>query len=444
MDFPRRHALDWTSVIRYLAIRNLAVIESVAVEFEQSFNILTGETGAGKSILVEAVGLLLGGRASQDLVRTGEELATVEAIFEDRRRTEIVVRREITAQGRSRAFISGALATAGALKDLSDRLVELHGQHEHQQLLDPDQHLPLLDAGPGSASRSSEVATRVSDRRADSAQQLDRAADGQPRTRRPARARRVSAGGAHQRPISQPARTRSWPRCGRSCGAPTRSSGCARRATPSLYEAEESVLTRLGPRLEAGRRAGRDRPAVRRPTSSSARRIKAQLEDLAFTLRDFGESDRRVARPARAGRGAAGAARAAEAEARPDARRGDRQARRAGRRARGADRRRRHAGGRVEQELAAASATLPRAGAGALGGPAQGRGETLRRRTRSASSPTWRWSADPVRGPADDPTSSESRWSERGIDAGEFYLSPNPGEDSGRWRASCPAASCRA
>ena len=136
-------------MIRYLAIRNLAVIESVAVDFEQSFNILTGETGAGKSILVEAVGLLLGGRASQDLVRTGEDLATVEAIFETEDGSELIVRREITAQGRSRAFINGALATAAALKDLSNRLVELHGQHEHQQLLDPAQHLRVLDAWAG-------------------------------------------------------------------------------------------------------------------------------------------------------------------------------------------------------------------------------------------------------------------------------------------------------
>ena len=133
-------------MIRYLAIRNLAVIESVAVDFEHSFNILTGETGAGKSILVEAVGLLLGGRATQDLIRTGEDLATVEAIFETEDGSELIVRREITSQGRSRAFINGALATAAALKDLSNRLVELHGQHEHQQLLDPD-------AAPGAARR---------------------------------------------------------------------------------------------------------------------------------------------------------------------------------------------------------------------------------------------------------------------------------------------------
>ena len=135
-------------MLRLLRIRNLAVIEAVEVEFEPGFNVLTGETGAGKSILVEAVGLLLGGRASADLVRTGESQATIEALFESGDQ-EIVVRRELSSQGRSRSFINGALATAAALRDLSTRLVELHGQHEHQALLDPQTHLPLLDAYAG-------------------------------------------------------------------------------------------------------------------------------------------------------------------------------------------------------------------------------------------------------------------------------------------------------
>ncbi len=132
-------------MLRFLRIRNLAVIEAVEVEFESGFNVLTGETGAGKSILVEAVGLLLGARASSDLVRTGEAQAAIEAIFEDGAGRELIVRREISSQGRSRSFINGALATAAALRDLSARLVELHGQHEHQALLDPLTHLPLLD-----------------------------------------------------------------------------------------------------------------------------------------------------------------------------------------------------------------------------------------------------------------------------------------------------------
>src|SRR2546426_12396456 len=131
-------------MLRFLRIQHLAVIDSVEVEFDPGFNVLTGETGAGKSILVEAVGLLLGGRASGDLVRTGEDSAAIEALFESGG-DELLIRREITAQGRSRAFINGALATAGALKDLSARLIELHGQHEHQTLLDPSTHLGVLD-----------------------------------------------------------------------------------------------------------------------------------------------------------------------------------------------------------------------------------------------------------------------------------------------------------
>jgi DNA repair protein RecN (Recombination protein N) len=105
---------------------------------------LTGETGAGKSILVEAVGLLLGGRSSADLIRTGESHAVIEAMFEHDG-DEVVVRRELTSHGRSRSFINGTLATAGALRDLSARLAELHGQHEHQALLDPLTHLSVLD-----------------------------------------------------------------------------------------------------------------------------------------------------------------------------------------------------------------------------------------------------------------------------------------------------------
>src|SRR5579862_5892072 len=117
-------------MLRYLSIKRLAVIDSAEVEFGPGLNVLTGETGAGKSILVEAVGLLLGGRASADLVRTGEESASVEAIFEIAGE-ELIVRREVTAQGRSRAFINGDLVAAGALKDRSGELIELHGQHEH-------------------------------------------------------------------------------------------------------------------------------------------------------------------------------------------------------------------------------------------------------------------------------------------------------------------------
>ena len=137
-------------MLRFLSIRNLAVIDRLELELEPGLSVLTGETGAGKSILVGAVGLLAGARASADLVRTGEDTAAIEAIFEADDGTERIVRREISAQaGRSRAFVDGALTSSAALRELAAPLVDLHGQHEHQVLLDPSSHLDLLDEFAG-------------------------------------------------------------------------------------------------------------------------------------------------------------------------------------------------------------------------------------------------------------------------------------------------------
>src|SRR3954471_21961240 len=128
-------------MLRFLRIRHLAVIDSVEVEFDPGLNVLTGETGAGKSILVEAVGLLVGGRASGDLVRTGEESAAVEAIFETAAGAEMIVGPEVSSQGRRRAAGYATLTTSTALREICGDLVDLHGQHEHQVLLDPAAHL---------------------------------------------------------------------------------------------------------------------------------------------------------------------------------------------------------------------------------------------------------------------------------------------------------------
>lgn len=133
-------------MLRFLKVRHLAVIEQVEVEFGPGFNVLTGETGAGKSILVEGIGLLVGGRASSDLIRTGEDVASVQAVFDGPDGQELIIRREINAQGRSRAFINDDVVTTAALKEMGRRLVGLQGQHEHQQLLDPAGHLAVVDA----------------------------------------------------------------------------------------------------------------------------------------------------------------------------------------------------------------------------------------------------------------------------------------------------------
>ena len=273
-------------MIRYLAIRNLAVIESVAVDFEQSFNTLTGETGAGKSILVEAVGLLLGGRATQDLIRTGEDVATVEAIFETEDGSELIVRREVTSQGRSRAFINGALATAAALKDLSNRLIELHGQHEHQQLLDPTQHLALLDAWAGLEGARADVAAAFAVVRG-LREQLDRLRmDDRERTARRdlvefqlAELKKANLQAGEDETLTNERQLlRSADTIQRLCG----------ESYAELYDTEAAALVVLG-RIwkRVGELAAIDPRFA--PYLDARDGIKAQLEDLAFMLRDFAD-----------------------------------------------------------------------------------------------------------------------------------------------------------
>jgi DNA repair protein RecN (Recombination protein N) len=148
-----------------LSVRDFAVIAEASFELDPGLTVLTGETGAGKSILIGALQLLLGERASAELVRGGSERAVVEGRFllpadhPVRPRLEeigvpweeegLLVRREVTAEGRSRAFLNDTAVTVGTLKALGEELVDLHGQHEHQSLLQPANHLLLLDAWAG-------------------------------------------------------------------------------------------------------------------------------------------------------------------------------------------------------------------------------------------------------------------------------------------------------
>ena len=130
-----------------LRVRDLAVIADVTLPLQPGLNVLTGETGAGKSMLVDALALLLGERASADMVRPGAEKTVIEALFGD----DLVVKREVTREGRSRVWINGSPATVGMLAELGTRLVDLHGQHETQSLLKPDAQRDILDAYAGAA-----------------------------------------------------------------------------------------------------------------------------------------------------------------------------------------------------------------------------------------------------------------------------------------------------
>jgi DNA repair protein RecN (Recombination protein N) len=157
-----------------LRIRNFALIEQLSLRLAPGLNVLTGETGAGKSIIVGALSLLLGERASSDVVRAGTDRASIEGVFElgedngiarllDERGIDVedgllVLKREVAAEGRSRAWINGTPATASLLGELGRLLVDLHGQHEHQTLLRRDEQRAILDAYSGSEELAAAVA----------------------------------------------------------------------------------------------------------------------------------------------------------------------------------------------------------------------------------------------------------------------------------------------
>src|SRR5882724_2636888 len=144
-----------------IRVRNFAVIDAVTASFGPGLNVLTGETGAGKSMLLDAILLIRGARAQTDVIRTDTETATVEALFEVGPRSpvesvldeaglgldqgQLVIRRELARSGRHRAFVNDSPVTVGLLERLGDHLVEIHGQHEHQRLLEPARQLDLLD-----------------------------------------------------------------------------------------------------------------------------------------------------------------------------------------------------------------------------------------------------------------------------------------------------------
>ncbi len=272
-------------MLRFLSIKRLAVIDAVEVEFDRGLNVLTGETGAGKSILVEAVGLLLGGRASADLVRTGEDTATIEAIFESGGE-DIHVRREITAQGRSRAFINGALATAGALKDLSARLIELHGQHEHHTLLDPATHLAVLDTFGELDSLAGPTATAFDAMRA-SADELRRVRNAV--ADRGARAELVSFQlGELDRAAVKPGEDEALAATRHVLASAERVERLCAESYASLYENDGAILAALvGVWRRVADLAALD-PAFQSYLDARDG-IKSQLEDLALFLRRYGD-----------------------------------------------------------------------------------------------------------------------------------------------------------
>lgn len=163
-----------------LKIEHFAIIDHIEVEFNQGLTILTGETGAGKSIIIDALNLALGEKASSTVIRAGAETATVECIFDidhlnsgaKKRLTarnlldndhQLILKREVSVNGRSRAWINGETCLLSVLKEIGNLLVDLHGQHDHQSLLNPETHIEFLDAFGGYDELRGQVAQQFSE-----------------------------------------------------------------------------------------------------------------------------------------------------------------------------------------------------------------------------------------------------------------------------------------
>jgi len=409
-------------MLRFLSVRNLAVIDRIEIEFQPGLNVLTGETGAGKSILVGAVGLLVGGRASADLVRTGEESAAVEAIFETASGAEVLVRREVSAQGRSRASIDGALATSATLRDVCAPLVDLHGQHDHQRLLDPAAHLDLLDAFADVGVERSAV-TAAFTKFQEIRSERERLLTGE--REQASRAEFISFQlGEIDRVSPQPGEDDELSSTRMVLANADKLQRLCGDAYDALYEGDQAVRPALGVVWKkVGELAALDGRFG--PYLDTRATVKPQLEDLAFFLRSYAaaidasparlqEVEDRLAQIERLkkkhGPTLDDVMRKAEA-----LRRESHDIEHATERAASLDRA--LAAARAGYLAAAATLTVKRRAAAT---------EFARRLEVSLKDLAMGRTRCEVRLT---PCENEAQWSERGVEAAEFYISPNPGED---------------
>lgn len=285
-------------MLKFLRINNIALIPSLEVELGPGLVLLTGETGAGKSIVIDALSLLLGERASPELIRTGEDRAVVEAVLEtagasellDERGLptdgdEIVLRREIQATGKGRATVNGALVPVSLLRDLAPHVAVIHGQHEPQGLLDPATHLDVLDHFAGLDSGRS-IGEFFRDLRA-----ADQAVEKHRGDRREAERRRemleYQASEIEKAGLAPGEEEALRVEKARQANA-GRLAALSGESYALLYDDEEAVLGRLAQVYKRVDELAEIDPDFR-PFAEGRREILAPLEDLALRLRDYQE-----------------------------------------------------------------------------------------------------------------------------------------------------------
>ncbi|HEV8702503.1 MAG TPA: DNA repair protein RecN [Candidatus Polarisedimenticolia bacterium] len=287
-------------MLRCLHITHLAIVRELTLDLGPGLNLLTGETGAGKSILVDALSLVLGGRSGAEMIRSGAERASVEAEFDvssnraARQCLEergyrvddgtVVVRREVLAQGKGRAFLGGSLASVADLRALGSILVDLHGQHQQQSLLTPANHRDLLDRHAG-LDRDLDDMAAVSRRLEAATERLAALREGADR-----RAARVdllrSLAEEIDRAAVQPgerSRLRAERDLLRNAEAILRH---ARQSYDALYEGEGAALSRLAEAIRDLRDLARFDPALQ-DHLTRAESARADLQDIAIMLRDY-------------------------------------------------------------------------------------------------------------------------------------------------------------
>ncbi|HKV42581.1 MAG TPA: DNA repair protein RecN [Blastocatellia bacterium] len=287
-------------MLRLLNISNIALIDQLQVEFDRGLNLLTGETGSGKSIIVDALGLLVGGRSTSELIKTGEAKGFVEGLFSiptvpelkeildsagiEMDGDELIIRRELSAIGKNKIYINSRLATGSVLRDLRPFLVDIHGQGDQQTLFNPDTHLDLFDSYASLDELRVEVARRhrtLSDLRVeaerlrmDEAERFQLADTLQFQIGELQRAGLVPA--EDERLEEERKRLNNIERISTLCS----------ESFSIAYEQDDSAVARLGQVLRRVQELSEYDSGVRTYVEG-LESARALLEDLAFTVRDF-------------------------------------------------------------------------------------------------------------------------------------------------------------
>ncbi len=289
-------------MLRLLSIENFALIDRLEVEFDAGLNLITGETGSGKSILVDAVGLLIGQRASVEMIRSGFEKARVEGLFEVpahhpalarlagagiEARGEILIRREIALSGGNKVYVNGSLSTQGFLAELGSELADIHGQHDQQQLLTPRAHLQFLDAF-GRFSPALDQTARLF-RQLEAARSRHRSIQNGEQER----LRRLDMIRFQIREIDSlrlhPGLDAELIEEKRMLGSAERRRRLSTQAFRKLYEEERSVLSGLGQVQKSVEELAPLDPRFSQAVEKLSE-ARFQLEEIAFQLRDYSDS----------------------------------------------------------------------------------------------------------------------------------------------------------